>query len=418
MVCKVAKALLLSAVLCGLSSAAHANTTAAVTPAALPGTPARIAQNDIALPPAEPTESIPMPQVAPSPSAPSGVPPGGTTRIALLLPLRSPTLGPAAEAVRAGFLAAYQREPGGVAFTVAATDGSPADVLAGYGNAAAQNDIVIGPLARSEVTMVAQQGAITKPTIALAQPDTVGDADAVLPPHMLAIGLSTEEEARQAAHWIGADKMIRKGFVVSTQVAWQRRAARAFVTQWRALGQEAQAMELAVSDGYLTPGSLVQLKKRIQAERPEFLFAALDAGQAAQLRLGIGSEVPLYGTSQLNPLAQPDWEFAEPMPDMEGVRLLDMPWQLQPDHPAVMSYPRMAMPEGQRRSADLERLYALGIDAYRVAREIALGGKRFTIDGVTGKLEVEFGHGAARFERTEQPAAYQNGKVVPLDDPH
>ena len=51
--------------------------------------------------------------------------------------------------------------------------------------------------------------------------------------------------------------------------------------------------------------------------------------------------------------------------DLADVRFVDMPWLLQPDHPAVMVYPRPDC----ARADDLERFYALGIDAFRVAQE-------------------------------------------------
>ncbi|HCN89783.1 MAG TPA: hypothetical protein DIT28_11500, partial [Oxalobacteraceae bacterium] len=166
--------------------------------------------------------------------------------------------------------------------------------------------------------------------------------------------------------------------------------------------------------GYLDPNGLEQLRKRVQNDKPALVFVALDAAQARQLRSAIGNDVALYGTSQLNPLTRPDWAGAEPMPELNGAQLLDIPWQLQPDHPAVMIYPHPVGAADQKHSADLERLYALGIDAYRVAREIAEGHSDFEIDGVTGRLTVSFGAGAARFERFEQPAIYQDGTVVPL----
>ena len=95
-----------------------------------------------------------------------------------------------------------------------------------------------------------------------------------------------------------------------------------------------------------------------------------------------------------------------PTNELDGVRLLDLPWQVQRDHPAVMVYPHPV----QAGTADMERLYALGIDAYRVAREISRKpAGRFSIDGVTGRLTVDFGQGPARFERVEQPAVFQHG---------
>ena len=127
----------------------------------------------------------------------------------------------------------------------------------------------------------------------------------------------------------------------------------------------------------------------------------------------------LYGTSQLNTLNLADPVGAAAKPELDGVRLLDLPWQLQADHPAVMIYPRPPKKGEQRRGLDLERLYALGIDAFRVAGELGAGRPVFTIDGVTGKLYVQLdGIRPATFERTEQQAQYAGGVVVALTDDH
>ena len=66
------------------------------------------------------------------------------------------------------------------------------------------------------------------------------------------------------------------------------------------------------------------------------------------------------------------------------------------------------------RSADMDRLYALGIDAYQVAREVAARRGLFDINGTTGRLKVSMGAGPARFERMASPAVYQGGIAAPL----
>jgi hypothetical protein len=91
------------------------------------------------------------------------------------------------------------------------------------------------------------------------------------------------------------------------------------------------------------------------------------------------------------------------------VRLLDLPWIVLPDHPAVMVYPR---PLDTEQPLDMDRLYALGIDAFRVARELALrDGSPFGIDGVTGRLDVVAGPGGQlQLQRIE--AADKFGREV------
>jgi outer membrane PBP1 activator LpoA protein len=337
-------------------------------------------------------------------------------RIGLLLPLQSAALGQAASIVRDGFLASHEWEKDErLTIDVIQTGDAVSEVLSAYHSAAQAYDIVVGPLSRSGVTAIAQRGLIEKPTIALTQADMPAETGIKLPSKLIVMGLSVEEEARQVAIWAHADYPAAKVFIVSTNIAWQRRAAKAFESEWRRLGAQSRSMELGISSGYLSASGLVQLKTHIQAEQPELLFVALDAAQTGQVREAIGTDIAIYGTSQLNPRALPDRDTSERMPDMNGVHLVDIPWQLQPDHPAVMVYPRLVVNPDQKRSSDLERLYALGIDAYRVAKEIAFNRTRFEIDGVTGKLSVDLDGNMARFERIELPAIYQDGIVVPLN---
>lgn len=344
----------------------------------------------------------------------------GGMRVALLLPLRSESLRRAAEVVRDGFLASYERgQPGEMSITVIETGDTAQQVLAAYDAAVADHDIIVGPLSRSGVTAIAQNGKVVRPTIALAQADTVGEAELELPANMVSIGLSVEAEARQVALLADADNTGTRALVVTTPIAWQRRAGRAFAGQWQRQGpdQVAETVELPLNAGYLNANNVAALLKKIQAEHPALVFLALDAAQASQLRESIGTDLPTYGTSQLNPLALPDWTNSEGRPLLSGVKLVDMPWQLAADHPAVMIYPRMTVNADQRRSADLERLYALGIDAQRVAREIVQRRYDFRIDGVTGMLDVDLAQRPAHFERAESAAIYQDGKVVPVTAP-
>lgn len=415
MLLKYVRALLLASVIGGLCACAQVNTTAGTTAgSALPAMPPVQSVPKDVPPPVEPAQ-IPVPA---APAIPLPVQGPMPTRIGLLLPLRSDSLGQVANVVRAGFMAAYEREKEpGLTVTSIETTETVQDVLSGYNAATLNNDIVVGPLSRTGVTAIVQGGAVSKPTIALGQPDTPGDVEILLPQQMLVIGLSIEDEARQVANWAHVDKPANRPFAVSTGIAWQRRAARAFAGEWQRNGGRLEIMELGIDSGFLSAGSLLQLRKRIEAEKPEFLFVALDAAQTRQLREAIGTDTAMYGTSQMNPYALSDWATAERLSDMNGVRLVDLPWQVQPDHPAAMVYPRLVVNPDQRRSADMERLYALGIDAYRIAREIALKRTQFELDGVTGKLQIDLGRSTARFERTEVPAIYQEGMVVPLAAP-
>jgi outer membrane PBP1 activator LpoA protein len=99
---------------------------------------------------------------------------------------------------------------------------------------------------------------------------------------------------------------------------------------------------------------------------------------------------------------------------MNGVRFIDLPWLLRPDSAASAGYARPAAATEQARSADMERLYALGVDAYQVARGVAAQRGVFDVNGATGRLKVSIGAGPARFERTASPAVYRDGIAAPI----
>ena len=88
---------------------------------------------------------------------------------------------------------------------------------------------------------------------------------------------------------------------------------------------------------------------------------------------------------------------------MNGIRFIDMPWLHHTDR-AALGFAVSDKP----LSPDLERLYALGIDAYRVAHELMLGRASFDLDGVTGKLRVVPGS----IEREPIQAEYRDGEAT------
>jgi len=423
----------------GLCASIPAKTSAAPNPAPLPPPPPEPAPPPaetfaVALPGTSAIADAPAAASASAPDQPAAkdeqnaTPSGQSVRIGLLLPLRSEALGPAAESVRAGFMAAWDRDRDNIAVSVIETGEVAQDVLSAYASALEQEDVIVGPLSRAAVGAVAASPLLSKPTIVLNLPEGGGP----LPPLMLAMGLSIEEEARQAAQWAGAEHPHNSALILTTSMPWQRRVASAFEAQWQRFGQPVKTIELGTPNGSLSYQELSTLRSRVQAEAPGVLLSALDTDQTRQVRAALldpyapgggiaasalasngqakTSDLPIYGTSALNP----GNNFGAP--ELDGVHLLDLPWQLQPDHPAVMTYPHPVAPAERRAgAADMARLYALGIDAYRVAREIAHHpAGRFHLDGVTGRLTVDFGSGPASFERAEQVAVYKNGQPQPV----
>jgi outer membrane PBP1 activator LpoA protein len=347
------------------------------------------------------TAAAPASASGPSLAGPPQPAASTSTRIGLLLPLQSAALGAPSAAIRDGFLAGHERDQAGFTVSVIATGDAPQEVLKAYMAALKTHDIIVGPLGRGAVAAVAASGAVNKPTLAL---NNSAGTPMALPRQMVAIGLSAEDEARQVAAWAAAEHPHGRALVLAGNATWQGRIATAFHARWSQLGLTAQTMALSFPNGYIDPAQVAELKTRIGTDPPDLLFTALDAAQLRQVRAALANPLPCYGTSSVNPGSQPGTQAEE----LSGVRLVDLPWEIQPDHPAVMVYPR---PVADGLPLDIDRLYALGIDAFRVAREIALHpGDEVTLDGVTGKLKV----GAGGFERVEAAAVYRDGGFQPV----
>jgi outer membrane PBP1 activator LpoA protein len=365
--------------------------------------PARAAPAPALEPDSAPLQTMPVPlpgqESANAPPAASRS--GGPVRIALLLPMKSPSLGGAAESVRAGFMASVERDGAGVEVDLVPTGDSADDALAAYTLAAASHDVIVGPLARPAVSALAAKGALSRPTVALNHPEPRG----ALPPGMLVAGLSIEDEARQAAEWAAREHPHGRVLILTAKAAWSQRAAAAFEARWSELGNTGQRFAVPSAAGRVEPSAIAELKTRLEIDPPELLFAALDVVELRQVRAETGTAVPCYAGSAGNPGRAPGMSVSE----LDGLRVVDVPWLVRPDNSAVMVYPR---PLESDQSLTMNRLYALGIDAFLVARELALRpGAPFVIDGVTGHLEVD----GTRLQRRESMAVYRDGNFEAVE---
>jgi outer membrane PBP1 activator LpoA protein len=354
------------------------------------------------------------PAIQPKPIKPQGADPAepaaqpaAPVRIALLLPMRSGTLATAAESVRAGFMASVERDGTGFKVEVVSTGDAPRDVLDAYARAAAASDIVVGPLARSAVAALADSDAVTRPTVALSVPESHAAVPRPMPRLMLVAGLSIEDEAKQVAEWAAREHPQGRALILTGNAAWARRAAGAFEARWNELGHTNQ--RFAVPSGEAGKAAIAELKQKLEIDPPDLLFAALDGTGLRAVRAGTTTTIPCYGGGSANP-GRATEPGASPL---DGVRILDLPWIVLPDHPAVMVYPH---PPDTEQPLDMDRLYALGIDAFRVARELALrGGAPFGMDGVTGRLDaMATPGGRLELRRQEAAVVVRNGAFEPV----
>ncbi len=319
-----------------------------------------------------------MPPPVPAPVAPLST----ETPIALLLPLDARDFRAAAEALRQGFLAARATDPRPQGVAVRATDASAESIVGAYEAAvAAGARVVVGPLTRDGVTALAQSGRASAATLALNQPET----GVALPPRFYTFGLALDAEARYVARaaW-GSERSERRGtaVLVSTPTALAKRVRDAFAEEWRALGGEVRTLyEVAAAH------ELGALKARLAADQHDLIFLAAETQAARLIRPYLGANAPVWATSLIND-GRPDPTL---MADMFGVHFVETPWLLSPASDLVSAYART-----QGLSAELERFYALGIDAYRIALVLLAGETSFVMDGVSGQLSVAGGTVARR----------------------
>jgi outer membrane PBP1 activator LpoA protein len=334
-------------------------------------------------------------------------------RLALLLPLDDAVQASAAQAVEAGVLAAHAYAGLHLTVNVINTPDTPEALLRTYHTASATHDLIIGPMSRKGVDVIVRQGRVILPTIALAHPEGV-QQPVNARAGVLMMGLPVEEEARYLAHWMQESATNGYALVLYTDVAWQQRAAHAWMMQAKKLGLRVAALQLPHTGYVLQQAALQAAYRKMGADRPGQLFCALDVHQTEQVRTVFGMAMPVYGTSHLNPFIV-DRNYGQTYPLLEGARLLDIPWQLPDSSAVVQRYPPPQGYFGARPTVNQRRLYALGIDAYRIAQEVAQGRNGFDLDGVTGKLTVAMHTGGVTyFQRQYLRAEFRHGSVVPV----
>lgn len=289
-------------------------------------------------------------------------------------------------------MAAMNSQPLSLPVIVYEAEDESKDITALYPKAIADGAVAVaGPLTRDGVAALAADPEISVPTLAL----NVGDVRGT--DKLYFFGLSAEAEARQVAQLAFAAN-LRGATIVNSGTPLSTRLSQAFATEWKALGGDVLQEIIyrknpeALQDIPDTPGNMI--------------FLAADTATARLIHPYLDIAIPVYATSQLfNGNTDMLTNY-----DLNNTRFVDMPWLLQPEHPAVMIYPRAE----QTLEPDQERLYALGIDAFRLLQIMMNNAFRtdLPLDGVTGQISLNSNH---HFQRKAIPALIKQGRGQPLD---
>ena len=310
--------------------------------------------------------------------------------IALVLPLNSASYGRAADAVKEGFLAAAtaaQEKP-----LVIGHDET--DVLAAFEKAKeAGVRVIVGPLVRDDLKALATAVLELPPTVALNQLDE----GIALPASMYTLALSVEGDARQLARRARADG-AQTIVVIASDTPLQKRFASAFTAEWILTGGGAPST-LPLGR---TPDALALMKRNLAKAPPDAVLLALDGADAALVKPYVGT-IAAYAGSQVN-----DRPPREVRRDLDDVRFVDIPWLAESEATAFAGYARPALP-----NATLDRLYALGIDAFRVAQAFEHGpATRLEFDGATGHISLD---ASRQFAREGRLLRFHAGEIVAVD---
>jgi uncharacterized protein len=380
--------------------------------------------------PGEPVISVLTPSAIDTTALPPGtvpLPPADqyAPHIALILPLNSALFASHANAVQQGFLAAAKTQVRDFPVRIYSSTDESHDVIHIYRQAIANGAVAVaGPLTRAGVALLAAYPDITVPTLALNTSEQKAESG-----KMYFFGLIPETEAQQIAQFAFATG-LRNATIINTGTALSKRLSLAFADEWKKLGGNINA-EVIYREGDDTsvllnlptapwlveppppaPVTLISESGEISTMAPKRIgplpvapgniaFLAGDNKQARLIRPYLNPSLPVYGTSQLfNVHSDALTNY-----DLNDIRFVDMPWLLQPDHPAVMIYPRPVT----ALDTDKERLYAFGIDAYRLLH-IMLHSKfsnALPLDGVSGRIRLGESN---LFQREAESAFFRYGR--------
>ena len=123
-----------------------------------------------------------------------------------------------------------------------------------------------------------------------------------------------------------------------------------------------------------------------------FLVAKPESGREIRplLNFYYAGKIPVYATSHVYSGA-PDPQYDQ---DLNDVQFCAIPWEiapqtLSPDLQAILQNVEKTWPQAARRQP---QFFALGVDSYRLARQLGAGTVMPKIDGATGKLTLQDNH--------------------------
>ena len=344
-------------------------------------------------------------------------------KVALMLPL-SGKLQPVSQAIQNGFLYAFYQDRKEIAeLDLIDASEDPAEFNIQYQRAIDDGaEFIVGPISKQIVNMLQNKQSLKVPTLTLNYADETETATQ----NLYQFGLRPEDEAEQIADLaLAEDKHYAVTLVPDTD--WGRRLQKTFTERFEFLGGRVVGTEVYPSKkndysnaikNLLNLTSSNQRHRIIQQviEEPvkfdprrrqdiDMIFIAGNTRQARlikpQLKFHHAQDLPVYATSHISSTIRD----ADKDRDLDEIKFVDIPWMLnQQENQDYNSINRLWPGESNRFS----RLFALGIDAYRLIpslRRLMIHPDE-SVPHHTGELTVDKN---GRVHRHLQLAIYENG---------
>ncbi len=330
------------------------------------------------------------------------------TRITLLLPLHG-NYAESSQAIRDGFITAYYQSLSQDASppTIRIINTSNADIVTLYRQAIDQGaNVIVGPLSKDDGLQLVQAGPLSVPTLILNNLPLTQNVS-----NLYQLSLSPEDEVIQVA--AKARKAGRKNAaIIVPSSPWGQRVAQVFLTQWQAQGGKVIG-EMFYESPEKLAGQIAQLmhvdesEKRVKLlqqqlhtkirsfpyrrQDVDMVFLVAKPEIARELRplldFYYADKIPVYATSHLyagslNPQLDKD---------LNGVLFCAIPWEiapqtLSPGLQAIWDNAQKFWPQTMRIQP---QFFALGVDSYRLARQMLTGVTITEVEGVTGHLTLQ-----------------------------
>ncbi len=352
-------------------------------------------------------------------------------RIALMLPF-SGRFGKLSEAIQNGFLYAYyQDQELHAELEIIDASNDPAAFRLQYQQAVLNGaDFVVGPISKDLVDMLQNQENLEVPTLTLNYAKKSPEATL----NLYQFGLNPEDEAEQIAD-IALSEGRSHALTLVPDTTWGARLERAFTERFEKLGGRVVGAETYPSKKNDYSNSIKKLLNLTSSNqrnsilqqvigRPvsfeprrrqdvDMVFIAANSRQARlikpQLKFHRAQTLPVYATSHISSSNG----NADDDRDLNGILFLDIPWML--DNSANRDYQaiRQLLPGS---SKGLSRLYALGVDAYRLIpalRRLMINPGESELRN-TGQLSVDKN---GRVRRSLLLATYEKGIARLVEQP-